>query len=217
MTTTHTVRHAAVLAAAFALTTPTWATTIDFDGTGAPATFAYTTPLSNHYAGLGITFSGSGGPNGLGGSILNKNGGFGFAAHSGTDFLAMNTAQHTGNVEVISFATPMTAVSIWAAYRWGSTPIDAGTITMDAFDSNGMLLATDGINASSTWARLSIAQDGITSIRLTGPAATFQHTDRYYAYDDLQVTAVPEPESFAMLAAGLGLIGSIYRKRKLAA
>jgi hypothetical protein len=217
MTTTLTLRRAAVLAAAFALTTPTWATTIDFDGTGAPTGFAYTTPLSTLYASLGITFSGSGGANGLGGSVLNKDGGFGFLAHSGTDLLAMSTALHTGNVETISFATPMTAVSIWAAYRWGSTPNNAGTITMDAFASNGALLATNSINASSTWAKLSIAEDGISSIRLTGPASTFQHTDRYYAYDDLQVTAVPEPASLAMLVAGLGLVGSVFRKRQFAA
>ena len=36
------------------------------------------------------------------------------------------------------------------------------------------------------------------------------------AIDNVSVTAVPEPESFAMLLAGLGLMGMIARRRKVA-
>jgi hypothetical protein len=34
------------------------------------------------------------------------------------------------------------------------------------------------------------------------------------ALDNVSVTAVPEPESYAMLLAGLGLMGAIARRRK---
>jgi hypothetical protein len=34
------------------------------------------------------------------------------------------------------------------------------------------------------------------------------------AIDEVQITAVPEPETYAMLLAGLGLIGGIARRRK---
>jgi hypothetical protein len=34
--------------------------------------------------------------------------------------------------------------------------------------------------------------------------------------DNLQVAAVPEPETYAMLLAGLGLVGAIARRRKTA-
>lgn len=36
----------------------------------------------------------------------------------------------------------------------------------------------------------------------------------YVAIDNLVVTAVPEPESYAMLLAGLGLMGAIARRRR---
>jgi choice-of-anchor C domain-containing protein len=37
------------------------------------------------------------------------------------------------------------------------------------------------------------------------------------ALDNVSVTAVPEPETFAMLLAGLGVIGAVARRRRLAA
>lgn len=35
----------------------------------------------------------------------------------------------------------------------------------------------------------------------------------YHQFDDINVVAVPEPESYAMLLAGLGLIGALARRR----
>src|ERR1700687_4479303 len=82
---------------------PAGATLINFDGTGAPCCFASTSPLTNLYAGQGVTFQGL---NGVGMSILNQSGNFGFNAHSGTDFLAFNSEINpsTGNAEKISFS-----------------------------------------------------------------------------------------------------------------
>ncbi|WP_229259320.1 PEP-CTERM sorting domain-containing protein [Duganella aceris] len=39
---------------------------------------------------------------------------------------------------------------------------------------------------------------------------------RIYAFDNINVTAVPEPETYAMLLGGLGLVGFAARRRKSA-
>lgn len=45
-------------------------------------------------------------------------------------------------------------------------------------------------------------------------AANSQVFQTFGANDGLNVTAVPEPESYAMLLAGLGLMGTVARRRK---
>lgn len=192
----------ALLAAALPATSFAATTTIDFDGTGAPCCFASTSPLSNAYAGLGVTFSGVGG---TGGSILNQSGNFGFNAHSGTDFLAFNNyvGGITG-VEQINFSSLQSAVSIWAANSNG------GTISLTAYDTNGATVATSTINSSSVWQQLSVSGLGIASVRITPQNAV-------YAVDDLSFTgAVPEPETYAMVVGGLAVLGAAMRRRKAA-
>lgn len=177
-------------------------TTIDFEGTSAPCCFVSTTPLSNAYAGLGVTFSGVGG---TGGSILNQSGNFGFNAHSGTDFLAFNSGVNgISGVEDITFSTLQSAVSIWAANSNG------GTIALTAYDVTGAEMATSTISASAVWQQLSVSGVGIASVRLTPQVGV-------YAVDDLSFTgAVPEPETYAMVFGGLAVLGVAARRRKAA-
>lgn len=179
------------------------ATTIDFEGTGAPCCFGGTSPLTNYYSGLGVTFSGEGGS---GGSILNQSGNFGFNALSGTDFLGFNLGVGTGNREVITFGNVVSNVSIWAAN------INQGTMSMRAYDRSGALLSANSITNSATWQKLSITATGNAAIS----KVVLEGSGNYYAYDDLQfnVTAVPEPETYALLLAGLGMMGAIARRRK---
>lgn len=198
-------RQLASIAILAALSSPAWAlTTIDFDGTGAPDLFVDTTPLTNLYSGLGVTFAGNGGS---GGSILNQSGNFGFNARSGTDFLAFNTLVGTGYQEKISFDSSVSYVEIWAAN------VDAGSTEMFAYDGNGGLVTSSVIANSSDWQRLSVSGAGISSIMLVGSGSAF-------AYDDLgfdrSAAPVPEPETYAMLLAGLGLLGARLRKRRAA-
>lgn len=194
----------AVLAAALPATGFAATTTIDFEGTSAPCCFVYTSPLTNAYAGLGATFSGVGG---TGGSILNQSGSFGFNAHSGTDFLAFNTSVNgISGVEDISFSSLQSNVSIWVANRFG------GDISLTAYDASGASVASSTVNSSSVWQQLSVSAAGIASVRLTPQSGSM-----YYAADDLSFTgAVPEPETYAMLVAGLGVLGVALRRRKVA-
>lgn len=176
-------------------------TSIDFDGTGAPCCFVDTTPLTNFYAGQGVTFSGAGGS---GGSILNLSGGFGFNARSGSDFLAFNTSVGTGSIQVMTFSNAASSVSIWANNN------DFNRFTLEAFDVNNISLDLDSVDAGQGWQELTVSGAGIAYVHLSGafPGA--------WAYDDLSFSddrqSVPEPGSLALV--GLGLAAFALRKRK---
>ncbi len=191
-------------ALALALTSsPAFATTITFDGTGAPDLFSDTSQLTDRYADLGVLFSGVGA---LGGSILNQDGNFGFSARSGTDFLAFNTTI-TGNQEMISFTKAVTSASIWVA----NAKTNDSTF-MHAYDANGILLASSSVAGLGVWQQLSVqatGASGISKLILTGGG-------RSYAYDDLDfsVSAVPEPETYALMLTGLVGVVLGARRRK---
>ena len=176
---------------------PTLATTINFDGTGAPGLFVQTSPLTNTYSGLGVNFSGV---DGVGGSILNKSGNFGFNALSGTDFLAFNTAVGTGNIQRISFDSAVSNVSIWAA---------GSATSMKAFDSTGSLVSLSSILYSNAWQQLSVIASEISYVELTGVNSSF-------AYDNLEfkVSAVPVPAALPLMASALGIFGISRRRNK---
>jgi len=46
-------------------------------------------------------------------------------------------------------------------------------------------------------------------------SVTWSNDPMYHQFDNIYVTAVPEPESYAMLLAGIGLMGVIARRRRL--
>ena len=197
---------AAVVALIVAL--PASAAVIDFEGTNAPIKFSDTTPLSNYYASLGVTFSGV---DGVGGSILSDYADLGVTAFSGFDFLAMNDEVEaaTGQGERITFASAQQSVSIYAAtYISGAQP---EFFTFKAFDVDGKELAAITQAATRDWQALTINHAGIRSVLVEG-------TTLGWALDDLSFEAgiaeVPEPGSLALLGASMLGLAALRRKRK---
>jgi PEP-CTERM motif len=171
---------------------------IDFE-TGAPQTFAQTTPLTNFYSNRGVTFEAVGQ---LPGSILDQASSFGINARSGVDFLAFN-ANLGSSGERIRFVSPVTGFSLY---------VGAGTVNgliARYFDASNSLLLSEVVGLTPGVYR---------QLAFAGPLSYVEITPvtPYWVADDLSFTlsgSVPEPATWAMMLFGFGLIGAGQRRR----
>lgn len=70
-----------------------------------------------------------------------------------------------------------------------------------------------GLQSGNDWMNYKgqVALNGATELIFSGIGTSNSYGG---SLDNVAVTAVPEPETYAMLLAGLGLIGTIARRRK---
>lgn len=207
------------MAAALAVAAPAFADTVNLSGfTFTPATSVSVS--SPNYSGQAGQFTG----------LLNGNS---FVTYC-TD-LAQSFAFNTNYTDY----TVVSGVSAWGAQRsldldrwisWNDQfayPTDAAMSaavqaavweilyeTSGSYDlAGGTFVATSGDSATQTWMN-SVNWAGLSSVNVT------QHVDQLYSrehQDFLVMTAVPEPSTYALFAAGLAGIGFIARRRTRAA
>lgn len=95
-------------------------------------------------------------------------------------------------------------------------PLGSGTITLQAYDISGNLLGTataPDVGAFGTGADLSLSLAGIHSVRFFSDNATVAFDN--FEFGDL--TAVPEPATWAMMILGFGMAGMSMRRRTVRA
>lgn len=196
--------------AALVATLPAMAATVvlDFEGIAAPGSNA---PIGNFYAGQGVTFS----ANAL--AINGYNG-----SNEPTPTSVMFFLE--GNAATLTYASGFdTGFSFFY-----SSSTTAGLITVyDGVSATGNVLATFSLAQQANtncpqnstgyycnWTPIGVAFNGIAkSIDFAGSA-------NYIGFDDVtfgSVTpGVPEPETYALMLAGLGVLGFVTRRRKAA-
>ncbi len=114
---------------------------------------------------------------------------------------------------VVSFSAPVS----YFGFLWGSpdtyntVSFYDGSLLLGSF--NGSVIQPPTANGDQTYARYFNAYAGageeITSVTFTSGSNAFETDNNAF------VSAVPEPETYAMLLAGLGPIAFAIRRRKL--
>lgn len=91
-----------------------------------------------------------------------------------------------------------------------SSPV--ATLTIDEYGDHAWR-SVDVTNVVNQWASGSLTNYGLTLMRVdqANPVAYFSATGNA---PTLTISAVPEPETYAMLMAGLGLLGALSRRKK---
>ena len=134
------------------------------------------------------------------------------AAQNGSNYVELDTNNNSGMFQVIN-GNGLFNLSFWYSPR---ERVAAGSngIGFNFGSLSGQVLANvAGAPSGNVW------QQYTALVNLNGPTALmFFGTGRSDSLggslDNVSVTAVPEPESYAMMLAGLGLMGAIARRRK---
>ena len=133
----------------------------------------------------------------------------GFGASNGTHFLVYRSGGSGSEsfAAVSGTAFNLGSLDLGGWHNFGSTPL---SIEITGYRAHGP-------NVTST---VSVAYGVFQSYTLTGftnltSVRLGSFAGAYLAVDNINVSAVPEPESLAMLLAGLGVLGWRLRRRKV--
>lgn len=177
-----------------------------------PGSFTYNIPIKNlqtrgpEIIVPGITWSST-----TSSSVFGWTGGYGFGKNGYWSSFSMIGSGTPTDTMTISFASPVKGVAAFMNY---DAPINGSTPTIAVYNSGNQLLE------SST---LSFSTSGLTNtgevhgfLENTADISSMTLSGSWIGAANLQVVAVPEPETYAMMIVGLGLMGFMVRRKKTA-
>lgn len=173
------------------------ATTVDIDFTGYGVGTAFTTQIP------GVTFSVNGGPGPDGAPVIDGWGSNGLSNSVTGEYPtgAILDAKFSGLASNVKFDFN----------NYGSSSSDRGATFFSAFGTMGQLLETGMVGEGGSF---SLISSGIADLKFNNNSSG----DGSWLFDvtrlQATVSAVPEPESYAMMLGGLGLLGFMSRRRK---
>lgn len=143
---------------------------------------------------------------------LDQNGLWSVIGNGNRDGNFVSTAFTTVNGSInFTFATPMQQVGIFA--NQNQALFENNSLQLLAYDFNGNVLESFNVSINTD-------VDGYDEGKFVGFARAsadiygFGLSNGTFVVDNLTVSAVPEPETYAMFLAGLGLLGAASRRRR---
>jgi hypothetical protein len=133
-------------------------------------------------------------------------------AQDGVNFVELDTTSNNAMKQTITASAGDYDLSFWYSARPGVAAGSNGLSYSFGSLSGNVLTATAG-------AAVNVWQHYVGRVHLNGATdLTFAAIERSDSLggslDNVSVTAVPEPETYALMLAGLGLIGAVVRRRK---
>jgi hypothetical protein len=133
-------------------------------------------------------------------------------AQNGVNFVELDTTSNNAMKQTIIASAGEYDLSFWYSARPGVAAGSNGLSYSFGSLTGDVLTATAG-TAVNVWQHYvgRVHLDGATDLTF----AAIQTSDSLGgSLDNVSVTAVPEPETYALMLAGLGLIGAVLRRRK---
>jgi len=132
-------------------------------------------------------------------------------SYSGT--FAGDAATNVFDLDLTHFASATNFVGQVSANFTGGAGYDVTGVSLDGHNFFPLLNLTVGNNGVDYW-QLMLPTLSNTVHHITVLGTPLANTQGFIGSLSLKVTPVPEPETYAMLIAGLGLVGFMARRRK---
>lgn len=137
---------------------------------------------------------------------------WGFANNGSWNGLSLVTAADGTSTMTLSFSAPVAAVGAFLNYA----PFDYGNATIAVYDQHHTLLelttltfTTDGSENSGEFHGFKESSSNISYFTMSGG---YIAASEFRVLSALPAAPVPEPDTYAMLLAGLGLLGVAARR-----